>query len=641
MDDRVTGTEHLLRALAEGTAGVTEVDYLRALMRTAARILGARFAFMGELNEAFPLGAKFVDFWDGGKFTGPGDFQFVGTPCEDVFRTGEVRCYPRAVAARFPEAPILAELGVESFLAVPVKGNDGTVIGHFAIMDDKPMEGDARTVSVLKLFALRAGAEMERRRYKEALHASRQRMASVLASAMDAIVAVGPDRRIRVFNAAAERIFACSADWAIGMPLDRLIAAPCRAAIAERLGAAAASGTGRQSIGIAEGFRAVRANHEEFPFEATISRSDGAGEPLYIVILRDVNERQRTQAELERLQSLNGMLIEEMLRQSGFEGLIGQSPAMQEVLQAVATVASSDATVVVHGETGTGKEMVAHAIHHLSGRRERQLVKMNCAALPADLVESELFGHEKGAFTGAVNERKGRFELANGGTLFLDEVGELTLPAQAKLLRVLQEREFERVGGSRTIRVDVRVIAATNRDLAEMVRQGAFRSDLYYRLNVFPITLPPLRARAGDVALLAQHFLERFARKLGKKLTAIEPESLQRLLRYDWPGNVRELQNVMERASLLSAGPAVVLRDPLRAGGAAPGAAAVQPRTLEEVEAEHIRRVLRSTDWKIEGRAGAAALLRLEPSTLRYRMQKLGVRRPPPPEAASAAMRER
>ncbi|MCG3143922.1 MAG: Anaerobic nitric oxide reductase transcription regulator NorR [Gammaproteobacteria bacterium] len=641
MDERETGTEHLLRALAEDTAGVTEDDYLRALMRTAARVLGVRFAFMGELNEAFPVGAKFVDFWDGEKFAGPGDFQFVGTPCEDVFRTGELRCYPRGVAGRFPDAPILAELGVESFLAVPVKDKDGAVIGHFAIMDDKPMEGDARAVSVLRLFAGRAGAELERRRYKDALHASRQRMASVLASAMDAIVAVAPDRRIRVFNSAAERIFACSADWATGMPLDRLIAAPFRAAVAERLGATAANETGRQSIGAAEGFRAVRANHEEFPFEATISRSDGAGEPLYIVILRDVNERQRTQAELERLQSQNGMLIEEMLRQSRLEGVIGQSPAMQDVLQAVATVAAADATVIVHGETGTGKEMVAHAIHHLSERRERQLVKMNCAALPADLVESELFGHEKGAFTGAVNERKGRFELANGGTLFLDEVGELTLPAQAKLLRVLQEREFERVGGSRTIRVDVRVIAATNRDLAEMVQQGTFRSDLYYRLNVFPITLPPLRARTGDIPLLAQHFLERFARKLGRKLTTIEPDSLQRLLRYDWPGNVRELQNVMERAALLSAGPEVLVRDPLRAGTVSAGGGEVRPRPLEEVEAEHIRRVLQSTDWKIEGKRGAAAVLRLEPSTLRYRMQKLGIRRPPPPDVASPAMRER
>jgi transcriptional regulator with GAF, ATPase, and Fis domain len=424
------------------------------------------------------------------------------------------------------------------------------------------------------------------------------------------------------------------------MPLDRLIAAPFRSAFAERLSAAAAGDAGRHMVGIAEGFRAVRANHEEFPFEATISRSDGAGEKLYIVILRDVNERQRTHAELERLQHQNGMLIEEMLRQSGFEGVIGQSPAMQDVLQAVATVASSDATVIVHGETGTGKEMVAHAIHHLSERRERQLVKMNCAALPADLVESELFGHEKGAFTGAVNERKGRFELANGGTLFLDEVGELTLPAQAKLLRVLQEREFERVGGSRTIRVDVRVIAATNRDLAEMVRQGTFRSDLYYRLNVFPITLPPLRARAGDIPLLAQHFLERFARKLGKKLKTIEPESVQRLQRYDWPGNVRELQNVMERAALLSAGPVVTVRDPLRAGVVTTAGNEVQPRPLELVEAEHIRRVLQSTEWKIEGRRGAAAVLRLEPSTLRYRMQKLGIRRPPP-EAAAGAAQER
>jgi transcriptional regulator with GAF, ATPase, and Fis domain len=274
--------------------------------------------------------------------------------------------------------------------------------------------------------------------------------------------------------------------------------------------------------------------------------------------------------------------------------------------------------------------MAAQAIHVRSSRREAPFVAINCGAIPEALLESELFGHEKGSFTGAVGERKGRFELAHGGTLFLDEVGELALPAQAKLLRVLQEQEFERVGGTRTLRVDVRVIAATNRDLAEMVRAGSFRSDLYYRLNVFPLQLPPLRERPGDIPALVEHFIAKFARKLGRSFTGIDQLSLQRLMSYGWPGNIRELQNVIERAAILCTGSTLMVRD--LAGE--PAAVVSAPtgdftlRTLEDVEQAHITATLQQCDWIIEGKRGAATILGLEPSTLRYRMQKLGIKRP-------------
>ena len=335
----------------------------------------------------------------------------------------------------------------------------------------------------------------------------------------------------------------------------------------------------------------------------------------------------------ERLARENAYLQEELRAEGGFDEIIGTSAPLRAMLREVRQVAPTDATVLLTGETGTGKELVARAIHALSPRRERTLVKVNCGAIPAGLVESELFGHEKGAFTGALQRRLGRFELADRGTIFLDEVGELPLDAQVKLLRVLQEQEFERVGGGRPIRVDVRVIAATNRDLAVEVTEGRFRADLFYRLNVIPIRVPPLRERPGDVPLLVRHLLAQLQRKLAKPLRGVTPESLARLERYPWPGNVRELQNVLERAAVLARGPVIDVPDPLRSPTSVPagGAAGGDLPTLEEAERAHVREALRRTGGVIHGPRGAAALLDVKPTTLRSRMERLGileVRRP-------------
>jgi DNA-binding NtrC family response regulator len=308
--------------------------------------------------------------------------------------------------------------------------------------------------------------------------------------------------------------------------------------------------------------------------------------------------------------------------------IVGDSPALRRVLGEIAQVAPTDTTVLIQGETGTGKELVARAIHDASARRERPLVKLNCAALPRELVESELFGHEKGAFTGALQQRRGRFELADGGTLFLDEVGELPLEAQAKLLRVLQERELERVGGTRTLQVDVRVIAATNRDLQSQVAAGRFRSDLYYRLNVFPIVVPPLRERRNDIPRLVQHFAEKTARKLGRPFEGVAPAFIERASAYDWPGNIREVENVVERAMIMSRGPLLDGADVLSPGPVQRAAAPLPGEiTLEEMERAHIKRVLEGTRWQIEGERGAARILGLNPSTLRGRLRKLGIRK--------------
>ena len=347
--------------------------------------------------------------------------------------------------------------------------------------------------------------------------------------------------------------------------------------------------------------------------------------------IRNAQLYQEIQRYRDRLEVENAYLQEAIAEERGFEGIVGESPALRAVLRKVQQVAAVETTVLLTGETGTGKELVARALHQGSPRRDRPLIKVNCGAIPQGLVESELFGHEKGAFTGALQRRTGRFELADKGTLFMDEVGELPLDTQVKLLRVLQEQEFERVGSHHTQRVDVRLVAATNRDLGQEVAEQRFRADLFYRLNVFPIRVPPLRERPSDIPLLVQHFLAQFQRKLAKPLRAVTPESLARLERYPWPGNIRELQNVLERACVLSPGPVVEILDDLRpmsATGTAPTAPAVPQDaivTLEESERMHIRQALAATAGRIHGSDGAAALLGINPSTLRSRMKKLGI----------------
>jgi transcriptional regulator with GAF, ATPase, and Fis domain len=367
-------------------------------------------------------------------------------------------------------------------------------------------------------------------------------------------------------------------------------------------------------------------------------------------------KRQRAEAQLQaalvqvkelqhKLEAENVYLQEEISKEHNFEEVVGNSRALIKVLQQVETVAPTDSTVLILGETGCGKELFARAIHSHSKRKGRPLVKLNCGAIPTGLVESELFGHMKGAFTGALERRMGRFELADGGTLFLDEVSELPLDTQVKLLRVLQEHEFEPLGSSRTLRVNVRIIAASNRDLEKAVQEGRFRADLYYRLNVLPVSVPPLRQRRSDIPLLTSFFVERFARQLGKQSIAIAQETIDVLTHYDWPGNIRELQNVIERAVVLSRGPILRLgrdllpfssEDPEPANEVGDGTSSEKPKSagdlnahlsLQQVEKRHILEVLARTDGVIEGSRGAAKLLGLHPNTLRSRMKRLGIGR--------------
>lgn len=311
-------------------------------------------------------------------------------------------------------------------------------------------------------------------------------------------------------------------------------------------------------------------------------------------------------------------------------GIVGESPSLRRLLGQVETVARTGTTVLIEGETGTGKELIALALHELSPRAKGPFIKVNCAAIPGTLLESELMGHERGAFTGALARRAGRFEAAEGGTIFLDEVGDMGLDLQPKLLRVLQEREFERLGGIRPIRCDVRVIAATNRDLFDMAHQGTFREDLFYRLSVFPVTTPPLRHRREDIPLLVRHFAQQFAAALGKRIDSIDPASLELLMQHAWPGNIRELQNVVERSVILSEGAVLRVTAEFRPQAPRSSERLERPRpseTMDDVSREHILRTLESTNWVIGGPHGAAARLSMKRTTLHFRMKKLGILR--------------
>jgi len=330
----------------------------------------------------------------------------------------------------------------------------------------------------------------------------------------------------------------------------------------------------------------------------------------------------------DRLESENVYLRAEIRRESGFDAIVGQSPAILDVLARIAQVAPTDSSVLLLGETGTGKELLARAIHDTSPRRNAPLVAVNCAALPPNLIESELFGHERGAFTGATGAKTGRFELADGGTLFLDEIGELSADLQVKLLRFLQHGEFERVGSSRTRRVDVRIVAATNRDLAEAMADGAFRKDLYYRLSVFPIQVPPLRDRREDIPLLVWAYITARQVQLRRRIERVPKRTMEELMAYAWPGNVRELENVIDRALILSPGSVLNVEEILGTTARGPGVSQLALERLEDVQRAHIRRVLDACDWKIDGKGHAAARLGLNPSTLRSWMERLGITRP-------------
>jgi PAS domain S-box-containing protein len=501
-------------------------------------------------------------------------------------------------------------------------GSGGTVLGHLAALDVNPMPLRAELLSAFKIFGARAGAELERMQLEAVLKRNEEDLRDLFDEAPIAYVHEGLDTRFIRANRTAMRTLGITPDQVEGTYGKTFI--PDTPEAQRRLKEALESiGRGTDTSGVVLELR--RKDNGQPLWIQWWSRPDPSG--IYTrTMFIDITEKVLLEQEKARLEAQNVYLQEEIRVEHNFEEIVGTSKNLKKVFKAIETAAPTDSTILITGETGTGKELVARAIHQLSTRSQGVLVKVNCAAIPAGLIESELFGHEKGAFTGALTRKIGRFELADGATIFLDEVGELPLDLQPKLLRVLQEGEFERLGHARTIKVNVRVIAATNRDLQRMVEEGRFRADLFYRLNVFPIPMPALRDRKEDIPLLVRYLVQRHAGKLGKKIASIPKEAMLALQSYSWPGNVRELENVIERAVILTQGPEFSLGDWSPKPTETPTTPSVT--TLEEVERSHIMTVLKFTNWKVSGEKGAAALLGLKPTTLEARLKKLGIERP-------------
>jgi formate hydrogenlyase transcriptional activator len=626
----------LLRHLVEGTVPSPGETFFRSLVRHLSLAVGTAYCFVTELS-ADQTRARPLAFWGRGRFLDSIEYALAGTPGEHVLRDGVFHC-TRDIQHEFPADRRFRELAVESYLGVRLQDGGGAVLGHLAVLDTDPMPADPRRLSILQLFARHAAAELERLQAEQKLRGSEQGFRDLYEEAPIAYIYEDTESRFVSANRAAMKLLGLRPEEVRGT-----------------LGLSLVAPTPETQERVHRAIEAIQKGEERACIELELRRKDN-GRPVWVqwwskpdpdgkytrTMLVDITDRVLAEQERNRLQQQNQYLREEIKNEYNFEEIIGNSPVLRDALAKVTQVAATDSTVLILGETGTGKELIARAIHNLSKRKDKPLIKLNCSALPTGLIESELFGHEKGAFTGALDKHLGRFALADGGTIFLDEIGDIPPEVQVRLLRVLQEHEFEPVGTARTVKVDVRVIAATNRDLQRAVHEGAFRADLFYRLNVFPILMPPLRERREDIPLLVHYFVDKYAAKIGRPVRAVTSETMQHLVRYSWPGNIRELENVIERAMILSTGSVLELGthlvgsagDPQTPHAAAPSAGTPEAETattfgptLEEAQRQHVLRTLRQFNWVIEGPRGAAQALGLNPNTLRSRMKKLGIRR--------------
>ena len=625
-----------LRTILEGTATETGEQFFKALVKNLAGALNTHGAWV---TEFFPESRrlKALAFWMGEQWLEDWEMVVDGTPCERVI---EQRCLihiPDNLLNIYWDDPDVSAVGAASYMGMPLLDLDNKILGHLAVLDKRPMPPEPRAQALFQIFAARAAAELRRLRAEAQVREREQKLGRLIGGAMDAIVELNRHLGVTQMNPAAEKIFGCAAPDVAGQAFTRFLTADSREKLARLIIELDGRPDGQRSLWIAGGLMAISRLDEKFQAEATLSRFDLDREPFYTLVLRNVNDRLEAEQKIRSLTVETEYLREELSGLMGSDEIVGQSAPFLKVLDDVREVAATDATVLIFGETGTGKELIARAIHRASRRSQKPLIKVNCAAIPASLIESEFFGHEQGAFTGATKKRDGRFALSHGGTIFLDEVGELPLDLQSKLLRVLQEGEFEPVGSSQTRKVDVRVIAATNRDLEKSARAGNFRDDLYYRLNVFPIRVPTLRERRADIGILATSFARKYAQRMGRTLEPLSEDCLRRLEAYSWPGNVRELQNIIERAMITSRDGRLNLDRALpETVNAIAAVVAIgenvnhrvrTAKELEELERQNIIAALKSSEWKIAGESGAAQLLGMKPTTLSSRMKALGIER--------------
>jgi formate hydrogenlyase transcriptional activator len=629
-------TASALRAIVEGVEAEIGDRFFSSLARSLALALEVQYAFVTRLSDD-GTHFKTLALWERDHLGENVELPLTGTPCELVLR-GQAAHHPTELCARFPDDHLLAEWGAQSYCGVPVFDAQGRVFGHVAIIDDKPMLDGQRGLAVMRIFAERVRAEVERMRMEDALRSANDRLAQSEESFRylfeEAPIAYGHqavDTSIFRANRTAMQILGIKPDEIVGL-----------------LGTSFFPDTPEAQRRLRDALPLLTTGTDEKGVVFELRRKDD-GRPLWVrwwcrpeptggytrSMFMDVTDQVLMEQQKARLEAQDVYLLDEIRTEQNFGDIIGGSSGLRKVMRQVQLVAPTDATVLITGESGTGKELVARAIHDRSARSGRTLVTLNCAAVTESLFESEFFGHVKGAFTGALKDKPGRFELADGGTLFLDEIGEVPLAMQAKLLRVLQEQELERIGDTRTRKVNVRVIAATNRDLAKEIDEGRFREDLLYRLSVFPIEVPPLREHREDIAPLAAHFIKQSARRLNRPEPQISRTALDKLSSYDWPGNVRQLQNAIERSIILwQEGPLTfdvpasrTTRNPAEHAEPPAMQAPLTREELKRQERDAIAAALKQTNGKLAGPGGAAELLGMKPTTLASRISALGLNR--------------
>ena len=645
--------EHLVFEIAEGLSGQTGGAFFHSLVCGLASALEADFVLVGVLQPGNNRIVTLAAYGDGAEVPTL-EYDLDGTPCANVVEK-RLCSYASGIQQMFPKDLMLVQMGAEGYVGSPMLDSSGRCLGLVCALTRRPLQHPKLAETVLQLFAIRAAAELERKSFEDALADSEKRLRALVTHGVEAVMRVEFDCPISLDLSEDEQIELIYRHGYVADCNDQAALLFGHSRAEEMIGARLAAVSPLSDPEQIERLRAGIRTHWQF---SQVERIIGGRDLLMTrqgqfeggkltggwVTARDITELKQAEAEVLRLNSElkqhvaelielkgrleqdNAYLLEEIKAEHNNHEMVGDSQRFRELLDRIRLVAGTSATVLITGETGTGKELVARAIHNLSPRKDRPLVKVNCAAISAGLVESELFGHVKGAFTGATERRVGRFEHAHGGTLFLDEISELPPESQSKILRVLQEQEFEPVGSNRTVKVDVRILAATNRNLAEAVREGRFRMDLYYRLLVIPVEVPPLRERREDIPALATHFVKVLARQFGRRVHRISESTMRQLMDYDWPGNVRELENLLARAVVLSAGE--VLDAPLEIGAGHKAVEASHSQSLEDAERFHVQSILASTNWVVEGPRGAAGILQMNPSTLRSLMKRLGIRRP-------------
>lgn len=638
--------EQAIKVILQGTVSNTGQAFFNALAKTMSSALGYSHAWITEIVDTHHLHtiALFVN----GEPVEKPIYDMRGTPCESVIVDMNIEHHADNVQVHYPLDKSLLKLGARSYFGVPMIGSKGNIVGHLALLGNKPTPSEPNGLTVLKIFASRAGAELERIHIERQLKIQQEETQKILDTAMDCIITLDTDLKIRTINQSALKQFEDKNIAKEAPTFTSFIDYNSAIKLQNAVDLLLSKKNTEDHIWLPDSLKFVKQHGKDVIADVTISLIEKKQNSIIVISFRNVNERIEGLKRIESLRLEQQYLKEELKKVSPNTQIIGSSPLMLDVVEQIEQVASTNASVLICGETGTGKELVANAVHQLSKRKDEAFVKVNCGALQANLIESEFFGHEKGSFTGATSRRIGRFKLADGGTIFLDEIGDIPANLQVKLLRVLQEGEFEPVGSAATQKVNVRIIAATHKDLLQAVQDGEFREDLYYRLNVFPINVPALRDRGDDIITIAQTFKDYFCEQMGRSISDFDHLQITQLRGHHWPGNIRELRNIIERAVITAKNGTLDLERALPSSNMET-ASDIQRQTtpsikptrtqnlskpiiadnshifnesqLRDIEKSNILRALTQCNGKISGNKGAAKLLGLKPSTLNSRIK--------------------